>query len=93
MDFSNAIVAGIPLVLVVIGLVEWIKRFGVQGAALNVASLLIGLIAGIAYQISIAMPVDFSGWFGAAIYGLALGLVASGLYDAGKSIVSGGGVG
>lgn len=93
MDFSNAIVAGIPLVLVVIGLVEWIKRFGVQGAALNVASLLIGLVAGIAYQISIAMPSDFSGWFAAAIYGLALGLVASGLYDAGKSIVSGGGVG
>ncbi len=93
MDFSNAIVAGIPLVLVVIGLVEWIKRFGVQGAALNVASLLIGLIAGIAYQISFAMPGDFSGWFGAAIYGLALGLVASGLYDAGKSIASGGGVG
>lgn len=93
MDFSNAIVAGIPLVLVVIGLVEWIKRFGVQGAALNVASLLIGLVAGIAYQISTAMPGDFSGWFGAAIYGLALGLVASGLYDAGKSIVSGGGVG
>ena len=93
MDFSNAIVAGIPLVLVVIGLVEWLKRFGVQGAALNVASLLIGLVAGIAYQISIAMPGDFSGWFGAAIYGLALGLVASGLYDAGKSIASGGGVG
>jgi len=86
MDFSNAIVAGIPLVMVVIGLVEWMKRFGVQGAALNVASLLIGLIAGIAYQISIAMPGDFSGWFSAAIYGLTLGLVASGLYDAGKSI-------
>jgi hypothetical protein len=92
-DFSNAIVAGIPLVLVVIGLVEWLKRFGIQGAALNVASLLIGLAAGIAYQISIAMPADFSGWFAAGIYGLALGLVASGLYDAGKSIASGGGVG
>lgn len=93
MDFSNAIVAGIPLVLVVIGLVEWIKRFGLQGAALNVASLLIGLVAGIAYQVSIALPVDFAGWFAAAIYGLALGLVASGLYDAGKSVVSGNGVG
>jgi len=51
--------------------------------------LLIGVIAGIAYQISIALPADFAGWFAAVIYGLALGLVASGLYDAGKSIAGG----
>lgn len=89
MDFSNAYINGIPLALVVIGLVEWIKRFGVKGAALNVASLLIGVIAGIAYQISTALPADFAGWFAAVIYGLALGLVASGLYDAGKRIAGG----
>ena len=86
MDFSNALVAGIPLILVVIGLVEWAKKFGLAGKALNLVALLIGAGLGIAYQCSIAVPVDFSGWFTAAIYGIALGLVASGIYDAGKSI-------
>jgi len=33
MDFSDAIVVGIPLVLVVLGLVEWIKQLGLQGNA------------------------------------------------------------
>ena len=93
MDFSNAVVAGIPLVLVVIGLVEWIKRLGLSGTALNVVALLIGLGLGVAYQCSIVVPVDFAGWFTAGVYGVALGLVASGIYDAGKSIISGGGVG
>lgn len=82
MDFSNALVAGIPLVLVVIGLVEWFKKMGLAGVWLNVASLAIGLVAGISYQVSLAVPVDFAGWFGAVVYGLGLGLVASGLYDA-----------
>jgi hypothetical protein len=27
------------------------------------------------------MPVGFTGWFGVIVFGLALGLVASGIYD------------
>ena len=96
MDFSNAVIAGIPLVMVVIGLVEWVKRLGLQGVALNIAAFLIGIGLGVAYQCSIAVPVDFAGWFTAGIYGLALGLVGSGIYDAGVSVIkksAGGGVG
>ena len=33
-----------------------------------------------------AVPVGFDGWFVAAVYGLALGLVAGGIYDAGVSV-------
>jgi len=43
---------------------------------------------GLAYQVSIAVPIDFAGWFGAAVYGIGLGLVASGIYDVGKSILN-----
>jgi len=89
MDFSNAVVNGIPLVLVVIGLVEWLKRLNVSGAALNVASMLIGLGLGVAYWYAQAPLVSFGDWFGAAVYGVALGLVASGVYDAAKGLVSG----
>jgi len=87
MNFNDAIVAGLPLVLVVIGLVEWFKQLGVQGNVLRYVSMAIGLVIGIAYQISLGLPADFAGWFGAAVYGLALGLVASGIYDAASDIV------
>ena len=82
----DAFVNGLPLVAVVMALVEWIKGFGLEGKALRGVSMLVGLAVGLAYQVSIAVPVGFAGWFGAAFYGVALGLVASGLYDVGKSI-------
>ncbi len=87
MNFDS-IVAGLPLVLVVLGLVEWVKRLGLEGKAVVVVSMAIGLGIGLAYQISIALPVDFAGWFTAAIYGIGLGLVASGIYDVGKSLLA-----
>lgn len=85
MDFSNAMVNGVPLALVVIGLVEWVKQMGVTGQTLKVVSLGLGLALGLAYQYSVQPPVDFAGWFGAVLYGLGLGLVASGIFDAVRS--------
>jgi hypothetical protein len=85
MDFSQYVVAGVPLVLVVLGLVEWVKSLGLQGVAVKFVSMGIGLVLGIGYQLSIAVPVGFPGWFGASVFGLALGLLASGIYDAVKN--------
>ena len=82
----EAIVNGIPLVAVVMAVVEYVKKFGVEGKALLAVSMAVGLALGVAYQVSIAVPVGFSGWFSACLYGLALGLTASGLYDAGRSM-------
>lgn len=84
--FENILVAGIPLLAVVIGLVQFIKGIGLSGNSAKVLSLVVGLLLGGAYQYSVAAPVDFAGWFELAIFGLGLGLVASGLYDAGKQI-------
>ena len=84
----DAIVSGLPLLLVVLGLVEWVKRLGLSGKPVILVSMGIGLVIGIAYQVSIALPIDFAGWFGAAVYGIGLGIVASGIYDAGKSIIN-----
>lgn len=85
MDFSEIVINGIPLIFVVMGLVELLKDFGVVGKALTASSFAIGLIIGILYQISIEIPVGFAGWFGTVIFGLALGLVASKIYDAMRS--------
>jgi hypothetical protein len=90
--FDNIVVAGIPLLLIVLGLVEWVKSFGLQGNAVRSASMAIGLLLGIGYQFSVAAPVGFGGWFTIVVFGLGLGLVASGVYDAaqpGKSAPAG----
>lgn len=83
----DVFINGIPLAGVVIALVEWVKAFGVRGNALRAVSLVIGLALGGAYQYSTAAPVDFGGWLGLVVYGLALGLMASGVYDAARSAV------
>lgn len=80
----NDIINGVPLVAVVIGLVEWFKRFGIGGNALMLVSMSIGLILGGAYQYAVNPPADFADWLGLVVYGLMLGLVASGIYDAFK---------
>lgn len=80
--FKDAVVAGVPLTLFVLALVQWIKGFGLSGNAVRVASMGVGLVLGVGYQLSIAMPVGFAGWFTASIFGLALGLFASGAFDA-----------
>lgn len=80
MDFSNAVVNGIPLLFVIFGFTAWIKSLGVRGKALTAASFTIGILAGVLYQYSLMPMVGFAAWFGAVIYGLALGIVASGVY-------------
>jgi len=81
MNFDQ-VINGVPLIFVVMGLVELVKVFGIQGKALTAVSFGIGLVIGLLYQISLGMPTDYTAWFGAALFGLALGLVASKVYDA-----------
>lgn len=85
MNFSNALVNGIPLVAVVLALVEWSKRLGLSGKLLQALSMLVGVVLGVLYQYSQQPLAGFSAWFGAVVYGFALGLVASGVYDAARS--------
>jgi len=80
--FESAVVAGIPLLAVVIGLVQFIKGFGIKGNWVRGLSAGVGLVLGVCYQVSLALPADFAGWFAAVVFGLALGVIASGIYDA-----------
>lgn len=80
----DAVINGIPLMVVILGLVEFAKQLGVTGKASLVLSVVLGAAFGIAYQLSIAVPVAFADWFAAIVTGLAWGLAASGLYDLGK---------
>jgi hypothetical protein len=80
--FTNLLVGGIPLMIVIFGLIEFSKSLGLSGKKLTVFSLVLGLAFGMTYQIATAgLPFGFAGWFALVIYGLALGLVTSGFYD------------
>jgi len=79
--FTDAVVAGVPLLAFVLGLVQFIKGFGLSGNAVKGLSMGVGLLLGVGYQFSTIPPVGFPGWFAAVVFGLALGLVASGIYD------------
>ena len=79
--FTNIEVAGVPLLLVTLGLVQFVKQFGLSGNIVKAVSLAIGFVLGLGYQFSVSAPVDFAGWFAAVVFGLGLGLVASGVYE------------
>ena len=87
-EFFSVSIAGVPLIFVVIGLVQWLKSMGLAGNPLRIVSMGVGLVLGGGYQLSqLGMQTTFSGWFAVAVYGLALGIVASGNYDAIKNIL------
>jgi hypothetical protein len=81
-DLTQLLVGGIPLLVVIFGLVEFSKSFGLQGKWLTAFSMVLGLVFGAAYKIAEdGVPAVFSAWFVLVVFGLALGLVASGFYD------------
>ncbi len=81
MNFETVVVNGIPLVLVIAGLVAFAKTMGLAGKALTALSLSLGIVFGLLSQLSLKTPTSFAEWFGAVVFGLALGVVTSGLYD------------
>lgn len=81
MDYNTLFVGTVPLMIVVFGLVEFVKSFGLSGNILTLLSMLLGITFGICYQIAaIGMPSGFTAWFVTLTFGLFIGLVASGFY-------------
>jgi hypothetical protein len=80
-DFSSLLIGGVPLIAVIFGLVEFLKIFGLKDRILTICSLLLGLALGIAYKLTLGLPVDYAGWMAVIFFGLAIGLTTSGIYD------------
>jgi len=79
---DDLLVNGVSLVAVIMGLVEFSKKFGLKGQTLTILSMVLGIAFGVAHQIAQnGMPQNFADWFNAVVFGLSLGLAASGLYD------------
>jgi hypothetical protein len=93
-EYFGAMVSGVPLLLVVMGLVEWFKAQGVIGKTLGYISMAVGLLLGGGFMVTQTRPplgdwwTGYVYWFGVVIYGLGMGIVASGLYDLVKKILA-----
>jgi len=79
---DNPLASPITLLALVFGLVEFCKKLDLQGKALTVVSLVLGVAGGIAqYIFANGIPVGYQAWMGAGGLGLAVGLAACGVYD------------
>lgn len=77
-DFSPLLV-----MVLIAGLVEAIKRTGLSGNKLMFASMCIGTMFGVLYQLGEIFPAVVP-WLRVFVYGGLVGLATSGLYDLGK---------
>lgn len=85
LDLTGLLVGGIPLMLVVIGLVQYVKeKLNWGGVGVEVFAIALGVVFGFAYHVYVAEVVawTFNFIFEGVIFGLAVGLVATGIYKA-----------
>lgn len=75
------IIDGIPIIVLIFGLVEFSKKFGLSGNGCLALSMALGIVLGMLFQLSLGMPTSFAGWLLVVVYGLTLGLTCSGFYD------------
>lgn len=82
---ENLPVTAASLMVVVLGLVQWIKQtFTVSGRFVRGISMVVGVVLGILYQLSLAKVTSMGEWFGIVIFGIGVGIAASGVYDVNK---------
>jgi uncharacterized membrane protein HdeD (DUF308 family) len=80
MDLGNFTLNPVTLALLILGIVEFIKKFGVQGNKLMLISMAVGIIFAVIYQVSeLIQPAQV--YIQVAFFGLAAGLCASGIYN------------
>ena len=83
----DIVVGGIPLIVLILGLVEFVKKFKVAGNALIIVSMVIGTAFGVLYKVSLEYTI-VNKYFEWAVFGLACGLSACGLFDLVKNLLS-----
>lgn len=76
-------IAGINIIVLVLGIVEAAKRLGVEGKGSFVLALVVGFGGGgMFYALNNGLlPAVVQPWVEMVVFGLAFGLAATGLYD------------
>lgn len=91
--YIKAVVQGVPLMFVVMGLVWMWGKLGAKGKVQLFSSMVTGLILGVGYMVAVTKPPigdwwqGYVYWFGNVVFGVGLGLIASGFYEIGKGLI------
>jgi hypothetical protein len=80
MDIENFVLNSTTLVIIVFGLVEFVKTFGIKGNLLRIISMSIGICLAIIFKLGQIYP-EWSTWIDIATFGIVIGLTASGIYE------------
>jgi len=80
MDLGNFTLNPLTLALLILGIVEFIKKFGVKGNKLMLISMAVGIVFAVIYKLATLFPTA-QVWIELAFFGLAAGLCASGIYN------------
>jgi membrane-bound ClpP family serine protease len=80
MDLGNFNLNPLTLALLIMGLVEFVKKFKVAGNKLIIISMIIGIVLAVIYKVSSLVPAA-QVYIEIAFFGLAAGLCASGIYN------------
>jgi uncharacterized membrane protein HdeD (DUF308 family) len=84
----DTLIAGVPIMALVLGLVEFAKKFNVTGKWSMLLAGALGLLFGVvAFAMSQGIPVSWQEWVTALVSGLVYGLAAAGVYDLGKKFL------
>ncbi len=79
MDLSNFLVNPVTLALIILGVVEFIKKFGVSGNKLMLVAMAVGIFFALVYKArDFYLPAQ--PYIDVAFFGIACGLGASGIY-------------
>jgi len=82
----DLVIAGVPAAIVVVAIVEAIKRLAkIGGDAAIAIALVVGIVVAIGAHLAAISPA-FGEWWQTVIVGLLLGLSACGLFDAGQAL-------
>lgn len=86
-EFAELAIGSVLVIPLVMGLVQFGKKFGLDGVWNMVVALLLGvLFGGIAYGINEALlPAEWIPYIKWAVFALSVGLGTAGLYDLGKT--------
>jgi xanthosine utilization system XapX-like protein len=80
MDLGNFTLNPLTLALLILGIVEFIKKFGLTGNKLMLASMSTGIVFAVIYKVSeLIEPAQV--YIQVAFFGLAAGLCSSGIYN------------
>jgi uncharacterized membrane protein HdeD (DUF308 family) len=80
MDLNTFALNPVTLALLILGIVEFVKKFGVTGNKLTLISMAVGIVFALIYKFHEFYP-PAEQYIELAFFGLAAGLCASGIYS------------